>query len=81
MAKEKGAEVPIVISTCRKDEQMCTIYAPLVQTQDFLLGLPDSETYLSGLPEEHFFLSYAAFKGGLYKVSPTWLREYVEMLP
>jgi hypothetical protein len=83
LAIEKGGAGtnPIVISTCRKEEQMCTLYAPLVQTKNFLMGRLDSESYKKGLPEEAFFISYGAVKQGLFKITPAWAREYVEMLP
>lgn len=81
LAVEKGEEgtVPIVITTCRKDEEMCTVYAPLVHSKDFLLGQQDTETYLGGLPKEHF-LDWEGFKQGGRKVMP-FARKYIDMLP
>lgn len=83
MAIEKGGPgiYPAVISTCRKDEEMCTLYAPLVQTKDFFLGLPDSQTYQKDLPAEQFIFSYGNLKGGIYKLAPEWARKYVDMMP
>ena len=72
----------IVISTCRKAEEMCTLYAPLVQTNDFFMGRPDSETYKETLPVKEFTFGYKSVKGGLYKLSPVWFREqYLDKLP
>jgi hypothetical protein len=83
MVVEKGGAgtKAIVISTCRKGEEMCTLYAPLVQTKDFFMGRPDSETYKKTLPDEKFTFGYGAVKGGLYKLSPVWVREqYLDKL-
>ena len=54
LAKEKGEKgnVPLVISSCSKEQQMCTHYAPLVQGKKFLLGNPDSESFIQSLPVE-----------------------------
>eukprot|EP00934_Nitzschia_sp_Nitz4_P008267 Nitzschia sp. Nitz4//scaffold99_size76975//25144//26087//NITZ4_005571-RA/size76975-snap-gene-0.5-mRNA-1//-1//CDS//3329560835//8257//frame0 len=81
MAVEKGGEgtVPLVITQCKKEDEMCTVFAPLVQTQDFLLGQEDSEAYLSKLPEEKF-LDWEGFKQGGRKVFP-FFSEYIDMLP
>lgn len=36
---------------------------PLVKGNEFLLGLPDAETYVSSLPEEKMFDIQATWKG------------------
>lgn len=52
-ALDAGAAVPVVISTCSIKESMCTHYAPLGKdATKFLLGLPDTTTYVASLPEE-----------------------------
>lgn len=81
MAQEKGGEgtFPLVISTCQKSEDMCTYYAPLLQTKDFLLGQMDTTEFLAGLPAEHF-LDWEGFKQGGRKVFP-FAAEYIDMLP
>jgi hypothetical protein len=72
LAKQKGQSNPVVISTCSKEEQMCTHYAPLVKGKKFLLGRPDTETFNEVLGEEELLdwygmkltLVYAAEKVG-----------------
>lgn len=81
LAVEKGEEgtVPIVITTCRETEEMCTIYAPLFQTRDFLNGQEDTETYLPTLPKQNL-LDPQGLKVGARKVFP-YLKKYIDMLP
>lgn len=69
--------VPIVISQCDNKQQMCSHYAPLVQTKDFLLGQPTTEEYLAALGPESL-LDYEHLKGGARKILPTSI---YEMLP
>jgi hypothetical protein len=54
LVAEQGEEgnVPIVITTCSKREQMCTHYAPLVNGKHFLLGRPDTESYNTAMGPE-----------------------------
>ena len=51
-AVEAGADVPVVLSTCSEKESMCTHYAPLESARTFLLGQPDTDTYLQALGPE-----------------------------
>mmetsp|Transcript_40434 Transcript_40434/g.47311 ORF Transcript_40434/g.47311 Transcript_40434/m.47311 type:complete len:276 (+) Transcript_40434:191-1018(+) len=41
-----GIENFPVITTCSVEQQMCTHYAPLEQREQFMLGRPDTTTYL-----------------------------------
>lgn len=79
LAKEKGADNAVVIATCSKSEEMCTIYAPLVSTKDFLLGQTDPETYKASVPEDAL-ISYKGLKQGARKIAP-FLKEYIDKLP
>jgi hypothetical protein len=51
LAAEKGQEgnTPVVITTCNREQQMCTHYAPLSQGHKFLFGRPDTETHKAGI--------------------------------
>jgi len=42
----------VVLTTCSPKEGMCTHYAPLRQSNKFLLGLPSSEEYAASLEPE-----------------------------
>lgn len=42
----------VVVTTCSGKESMCTHYAPLEQTEVFLLGRPTTEVYAMSLPVE-----------------------------
>lgn len=79
LAKEKGADDAVVLATCRKFEEMCTLYAPLVQTKDFLLGQLDPETYKAGLPADAL-VSWDGTKQGMKKFFP-FLKDYIDKLP
>lgn len=70
LAKEKGTTNPVVISTCRKKEDMCTIYAPLAKADTFQLGQVDSDTYKKTLPDTPSPLSYRGFKQSIRKLAP-----------
>ena len=82
MVLEKGGEGtnPVVIATCRNGEEMCTLYAPLVQTKDFMMGQVNSETYRQGLSSESFIVNYKSLKQRLYQFSPSLVRGYIEKL-
>jgi hypothetical protein len=77
LAKERGIADPVVIATCRKDEEMCTIYVPLAKTKNFLLGRPDSETYKTTLPDTPTLFSYRNFKQSIRKLVP-FARDFVD---
>ena len=51
-ALEAGADAPVVVSTCSVKESMCTHYAPLKSAKTFLLGQPDTDTYMKALGPE-----------------------------
>ncbi|KAL3923576.1 MAG: hypothetical protein SGILL_001577 [Bacillariaceae sp.] len=80
---EKGGEgtVPVVISQCDKKQEMCTHYAPLVQGSDFLVGNPTSEELAEALGPETFFLNWEHMKGGARRISPAFMKEYIDLLP
>jgi len=44
-AESQGLVNPVVISTCSRSQSACTYYVPLQETEQFLLGRPDSKTY------------------------------------
>jgi len=44
-AESQGLVNPVVISTCSISQSACTYYVPLKETEQFLLGRPDSKTY------------------------------------
>jgi hypothetical protein len=77
LAKEKGVTDPVVIATCRKAEEMCTVYVPMAKTKRFLLGNPDSDTYKLSLPPTPGMFSYRNFKQSIRKLLP-FAREYVD---
>ena len=77
LAKEKGVNSPVVISTCRKAEEMCTMYVPMAKTKSFLLGHADSDTYKLSLPPTPAMFSYRNFKQSIRKLLP-FAREYVD---
>lgn len=57
LAAEKmgnGAQI-IVISMCSKEDQMCTHYAPLVDSEQFLLGRPTTQAFNEALGPEQVF--------------------------
>jgi len=74
-AKKRGVTHPVVISTCSKAEQMCTIYVPLEKTDAFLLGKPASDTYQKMLPEYDPLFSYKNFKQTIRRMAG---KEFVE---
>jgi hypothetical protein len=82
MVLEKGGPdtVPIVISHCDRKEQWCTHYAPLVQTKDFLIGQPSTDEYLAALGPESL-LDWEHIKGGARKLTPGFLKGYIDKLP
>mmetsp|Transcript_26591 Transcript_26591/g.37452 ORF Transcript_26591/g.37452 Transcript_26591/m.37452 type:complete len:299 (-) Transcript_26591:240-1136(-) len=44
-AESQGYTSPVVISTCSASQSVCTHYVPIEDTEKFLLGRPDSQTY------------------------------------
>ncbi|KAG7356767.1 hypothetical protein IV203_001453 [Nitzschia inconspicua] len=82
MIVEKGGpdSIPVVISQCDRKQQMCSHYAPLVQSKDFLMGLPTTEEHLAALGPESF-LDWEHLKGGARKILPGSLKEYIDKLP
>jgi hypothetical protein len=58
---------------------MCSHYAPLVQTKDFLMGQPSTDEYLASLGTESF-LDWEHFKGGARKISPGFIKDYINKL-
>jgi len=82
LAVEKGesGNIPVVISHCSIEQEMCTHYAPLVQGKDFLVGQPTTEEHLEALGPETF-LDWEHLKGGARKISPKFMKTYIDMLP
>lgn len=82
MAKEQGVEgnVPVVISHCSKEQEMCTHFVPLVQGKDFLIGRPTTEEHIVALGPQSMFPSWEDMKVGARKVFP-YFRRYIDMLP
>ena len=70
---------PIVISTCRQDEEMCTFYVPLAQTDAFMMGLQDTASYSKSLPNDDV-ISWESLKQGARRLLPS-ARKYIDMLP
>eukprot|EP00559_Dactyliosolen_fragilissimus_P008398 CAMPEP_0184863866 /NCGR_PEP_ID=MMETSP0580-20130426/12904_1 /TAXON_ID=1118495 /ORGANISM="Dactyliosolen fragilissimus" /LENGTH=279 /DNA_ID=CAMNT_0027362443 /DNA_START=196 /DNA_END=1035 /DNA_ORIENTATION=+ len=55
-AQDKQVQRPIVITTtCSAVKKMCTYYVPMVKGDQFLLGRPDTDTYISTLSTDSDF--------------------------
>jgi len=78
-AKAQGVADPVVLTTCNKEQEMCTHYVPLVKTEIFLLGLPTSAEHNAALGKEHF-LDWEGFKEGGRRVLP-FFKDFIDMLP
>ena len=80
LAAEKGETIPVVISQCSEGEKVCTHYVPLVNSKEFLIGLPPTEEYIEKISvaakNDSFFI-VEAFKGGLRVIFP-FLKPYID---
>jgi len=80
LAAEKGETIPVVISHCSEGEKSCTHYVPLVNSKEFLVGLPPTEEYMEIISVAAKNDSYGlveTFKGGLRVMFP-FLKPYME---